>query len=198
MPDFHKACGIAAAVISVAAFVPYLISILRGKTVPSRATWIIWTAVNLLILLSYRASGAQSTLWIPVVYLCGTAIVMLLSLKYGEGGWSRLDRTCIILAGASVPAWLVFREPLVALCINIFIDFLGALPTVRKAYREPGKEDKLAWGLYLIANVVYLGAVEQWTFRIAIYPVYLFVASTTISALVFWPRKRTATAVPTQ
>ena len=88
----YKLIGVFAGIISMIAFVPYIISILKKETQPSRASWIIWTVVALMILSSYKMSGAVETIWVPVSYFLGPFVVAILSVKYGVGGWTRMDR----------------------------------------------------------------------------------------------------------
>lgn len=182
--------GKVAGVVSLAAFVPYVIAILRGKTQPNRATWIIWAVVGFMLAASYYTSGANHTIWVPVSYVIGPFVIAILSIKYGVGGWNRLDKYCLIGAGTSVVLWWMFSSPLIALCINLFIDFLGALPTIRKAYQEPKSEDRTAWALSSIGVFTNLFAIEHWTFAIYVYPAYMFIAIGLITTLIFTRQRR--------
>lgn len=185
MPDITAVAGKVAGIISLAAFVPYLLAILRGETKPNRATWWIWTVVSFMLLASYYSSGAKNTIWIPIVYAISSLTTAILSIKYGEGGWTRFDRYCLLGAGVSVVLWWMFSSPLIALLINLFIDFMGALPTIRKSYYEPESEDRTAWALFFTGNIINLFAVENWTFAIAVYPIYMFLGSGLIATLIF-------------
>lgn len=183
--------GLVAGILSLAAFIPYILAILRKETKPSRASWWIWTVVGFLLGASYYSSGANHTIWVPVSYIVGPFATAILSLKYGEGGWNRFDRICIFGAGASVVLWWMLSSPLVALVINLFIDFMGALPTIRKSYYEPEGENRTAWTLFFTGNTVNLFAIEAWTFAIAAYPIYMFLGTGAIAALLFLrPRKK--------
>ena len=186
--------GKVAGVISLVAIVPYILAILRGETKPNRATWWIWTIVGLMLGASYYSSGANHTMWVPVSYIIGPIVTAVLSIKYGVGGWTRFDKSCLFGAGASVVLWWMFSSPLAALLINLFIDFMGALPTIRKAYHEPESEDRAAWVLASAANTANLFAVERWTFTIAIYPIYMFTACGLITAFLFIRRNQKAKA----
>jgi hypothetical protein len=183
MLDVNVLAGRVAGLFSLAAFVPYILSTLRGRTKPNRATWWIWTVVGFLLAVSYYASGARHTLWVAVSYVLGPLITAILSLKFGVGGWTRLDRGCLLGAGAGTLLWWVSGSPLMALVINLVIDFLGALPTMSKAYADPGGEDPWAWSLFLLGNTLNLFAIEKWRFSIAVYPVYMFLLSALILLL---------------
>ena len=188
MPALPVLAGWVAGVLSLAAFVPYIVAILRGQTRPNRATWWIWTTTGLVLGASYYSSGAETTIWVPVSYIVGPLVTAVLSIRYGEGGSTPLDRGCLLGAGSGLLLWWWFNSPVVALVMTLGVDFLGAVPTIRKAYRAPHTEDRLAWALFIAGNTFNLLAVERWVFAIAVYPVYMFLASGTITALVLRPR----------
>jgi len=174
MTDTANLLGQMAAIIVLAGYFPYIISTIRGRTRPNRATWIIWAIVTIIIAVSYAESGATSTLWVAIVNAAMSVCVALLSLKYGVGGWTPFDRACLFASLASLALWQLSGSPLTALGINVLVDAIGALPTIRKAYYEPETEDRLTWVLYLIGYTVNLAAVDAWNLAIAAYPAYLF------------------------
>lgn len=185
MPDITAVAGRVAGVVALAAFVPYILAIFRGETKPNRATWFIWTVVNFMATASYYSSGAHHTIWIPVIYAIAPVVVFTLSLKYGVGGWTPFDVGCLCISGISAIAWWISGSPLVALLINLFIDFVGALPTIRKVYHDPKSEDRTAWIIGSVANAINLFAVERWTFAIMIYPLYQFSVCMLVTILIF-------------
>ena len=188
MPPFSVLAGWIAGVLSLLAFLPYIVAILRGQTRPNRATWWIWTTAGLVLGASYYFSGAETTIWVPVSYIVGPLVTALLSIRYGEGGSTPLDRGCFAGAGAGLLFWWWFNSPVVALVMTLGVDFAGAVPTMKKAYLAPHTEDRLAWALFIAGNAFNLLAVDRWEFAIAIYPVYMFLASGSIAALVLRPR----------
>lgn len=185
MPEFTVFAGQAAGVVALAAFIPYIVSILRKRTKPNRASWIIWTAVGAIIASSYWASGARHTIWVPIAYAVGPLMVLFLSVSYGKGGWTWFDRYCLFGAGISLAIWWAFCSPLVALLMNIFIDFMGVLPTAKKVFHEPETEDKTAWTVSVLSSVINLFAVENWVFAVAVYPLYVLFGNGFVAALIF-------------
>ncbi len=165
--------GIIAGILSIAGYVPYIISILRGKTRPNRASWLIWTIVGGLLAFSFMATGDKKAIWVPLGYFIGPFITALLSIRYGYSIWSTLDTACVLVAALSVIPWFFSHNANVTLLINIAIDMTGAIPTVIKSYHEPETEDFTAWLIFFAANTLELFAITSWNIA-AIYPIYLF------------------------
>jgi hypothetical protein len=174
----------------LAGFIPYWWAIWQGKTRPNRATWWIWSMVGVIIALSYRAAGAGATIWVPISYVIGPVITSLFAIKFGEGGWTKLDRICLVGVGIGLILWVLYRSPDLTLGLNIGIDFLGALPTIHKSIHHPEGEDRLAWFLFAIANVLNLLAIDLWVWQIVIYPIYMFLVCTTIFWLLWRGRRK--------
>jgi hypothetical protein len=188
MSTWHSVLGMGAGFFSILCVVPYIITILQGKTRPSRATWWIWFVLSSAISLSYYSTGATTTIWLPVCGGLGQLVVALLSLKYGEGGWSRFDRVCLMGVGISLLLWWGFNAPFVALLCNLIIDLLGAMPTILKSYREPEKESLLTWSLYLIGSILNLLAIEHWSIGLAMFPLYIFFVNASIVGCILRPK----------
>jgi hypothetical protein len=186
--DLQGLLGQLAGAISLLGFVPYIIAIAQGKTRPNRATWWIWSVVGAMLCASYYASGTRHALWVPLSYVIGPLATALLALKYGEGGWDRFDRTCLAASLLSLVVWWLARSPLVALLANLGIDLLGAVPTIRKAYRAPEAESLLSWLVFLLADTLNVCAIGTWSLATALYPVYLFILAAVLVTLLMRPR----------
>jgi hypothetical protein len=184
MNDWQTSIGILAGFISLFGFIPYIAAIWQRKTKPSPATWWIWTIVGFLLLASSYASGARSTIWVFACLAVGHLLIALLSIKYGEGGWNTFDQTCLVGAGASLLLWWWQDSPIIALCLNIAIDFLGALPTIKKVYYRPQTEEPTTWVIFLIAHTLNLCALTDWSFAVLAYPLYLFCIVATVVVLI--------------
>ena len=183
MDNIYAILGITAGVLSLVGYIPYIISILRGKTLPNKASWIIWSVVGGLIAFSYLAEGDKNTIWLPLGYFLGPLITALISLRYGYSVWSRLDKICLVAAMISIIPWLLFKDGTYTLIINVLIDSTGAIPTLVKTYREPDTEDISAWSIFLIANTIQVLAISDWNLT-ATYPVYLFLLATAMVVLI--------------
>jgi anti-anti-sigma regulatory factor len=173
MNSFQSTIGIVAGALSIVAVIPYIVTTLRGQTQPHRITWWILSVLGLMMSASHFAAGGGSTVWVPLCGAIGQLAVAILSLRYGTGGWSHLDRLCLAGVGLSLVLWRQFDSPLLALGLNIAIDFLGCLPTIRKAQRDPAGEDVHTWCIYALSGGLNLLAVQRWTLAETVLPLYL-------------------------
>lgn len=183
--NLYSLIGFTAGLLSLIAFIPCLFFSYKQSVRPHRATWIIWTFLGYLIVGTYDAVGATHTLWIAMGNAIGCTLMMLASFRWGVGGTSKLDLFCFGAALISLCLWLVFDQPLAALVLTLTIDFIGAVPTYHKLYHHPRSESRLGWTLFVLSNILNLGAVNPWNFSVASYPVYLAFLSTSILLLTF-------------
>jgi hypothetical protein len=187
MLDRQMIIGILAGLLSLMGFIPYLISVLRRKTQPNRASWWIWATLGTIIAVSNYSAGARDTMWLLSAYAFCQLAIAVLSIKNGEGGWNNFDITCMLGAGISIVFWWWTKDPLSAISINIAIDSLGALPTIKKSYYHPETEDLFSWTMFLTASIFNLFALENWSIVLSSYPVYLFSFNITIVSLLLRP-----------
>ncbi len=190
----QKIAGITAGALSILLIIPYIISILKGKARPARSTWIIWSLVTLLLLTSYYEVGGAWANLISLGDFLVAATVAILSIKYGVGGWSRLDKFCFAGCGVALILWAVTGSALVALLATIFIDALGATATIVKTFKDPEQEDKLTWKMAFLGNSINLIAVPLWSFSHSVYPIFMVVMSGTVMALTLRKKAHTGAA----
>lgn len=175
--DWKFWIGIIGGIVSLAAYVPYIISILWGATRPSRTTWWILSCVVLITLVTYHSSGAGNTLWMVVGDLIGVLSIAILSIWYGHGGGEWIDFASLIGAIIALVMYLAFSSPIIAMATLLAVDFLAMMPTWIKTYDSPRSEDWFAWFLTTLGHTVSMFAVERWIFAIIAYPIYHSIAS---------------------
>lgn len=189
MFDWRALFGFTAGVIAFAACVLYILSILKGKTVPSKTTWWIWSLVQVMLTVTFwQSAGDSNAIWVSVGYTTGTIIIALIATKYGESGWAKTDQYCLLLALASVGVWTLTNTIFALLCVLI-ADIVGSIPTIKKSYREPWKEDLPAWGLGFTGNIINMFVLGSLWRLDSLYPTYLLVLTGTVVAVVFFRRK---------
>ena len=188
--DTKTAFGIVAGVIAFLAYIVYIVSIFKGESKPNRATWWIWSFMGLVIGVSYFFSGAENTIWVPLVEFLGPLSIAILSIKYGEGGLDdRTDIICLTGAIISIILWIIFDSPVVALVTNLVVDSFALIPTIKKSYLRPEGEDFWAWFGTGVADSLNLFAAERPSFAILLYPIYMLVSDLIIILILLLKKK---------
>jgi hypothetical protein len=181
--------GIAAPIVSAIAFVPYLISIIKGKTRPSAASWWTWTILALVATLSSWAGGAPwQVLLLPAWLFISQLCVAILSIKFGNNHWDFQNKAYLGGAIVSILIWIITGNPLLALGLIIISDLFASIPNFRHVSKNPGQEDKLAWSLGWLSGVCLVLAVKNWSFAESGWAIY-FILNMTI-VLYFLYRKK--------
>jgi hypothetical protein len=184
--ELKQFAGILAGGLASAEFVIYIVSIIRGDTKPSRATWLILAGVTTMLWIGYDEVGGGHALWVTIAYALATYIVAGLSFWRGDKKWQKEDRYCLAAAGLALLSFAVTSSPVVLLMAAIFADGLGMGITIAKTYHRPHEESRTAWVFGAAANAVNLLAIDQWNnFLHYAYPIYMLLAVGSVAVLTF-------------
>ncbi len=174
--DWLVPLGIASIVLSNLACLPYIRDMLSGGTRPVRSTWLIWSVLSSVCLLSNVEKGANASLLYVGVETAETVLIFLLAIRFGMGSLFHLrDLLTYALVGAGLILWWFTEDALFAMAIAISISALGGAFTLAKAYRQPRTETAACWGLSAVAALLGTLSVGEWSPILLAYPVYLFV-----------------------
>jgi hypothetical protein len=183
-PTFNVLAGL----LFVAAFIPYIRAILRKETSPMKSTWLIWATLDTITFAGMWSEGTVNGQITGAVL--GAWTVTILAFKYGESGWSRLDKLCLAGAVLGIALWQIFDSPLLGIAISLSVVFLGSIPTFVSAWKDPSKEDRTAWTIYWVSCVCALIGVPTWTLQDAMQPMTFFaIESIMMFILIYRPFK---------
>lgn len=182
--------GHIAALLAVVQAIPYIWSILRGRTRPSRTSYGIWAVMQVIGLISYVAAGATTTVWMMLVLSVTAIVIFGLSFKYGMGGFNTFDMLCLLMAGGAIALWQITNSPALAVYMSTLAGAIGYLPTIKKAYLQPHTENVLAWCIYVAATVLNVCALTSLSFTIALPPVVTACLAVTVASLLLMARTK--------
>lgn len=169
--------------LALAATIPYLRDIVRGRTKPRLVSWLVW---SVLVGISSAAAFATRQLPAGVLSLCDAlacGLVVLLGYKHGDRTLGRLDVACPLGACMAVGLWGLLESPAVAAVVIVVTDFLGAIPTFRHSWLRPYEETWLAFALSGLSGAVTLLAANFGVLTAIVYPLYILVANLIIVIL---------------
>ena len=181
--------GIISTVLILASGPSYFLSTIRGETKPHRGTWFIWALLGSTAFISQAALGASWSLLFTGVDSLGSTAMFVLSLRYGVGGWTVIERVALVIAMIGIAASVIVRQPLVALIAAIIADVCGYALTIVKAYKKPSSEDVVTWTLIAFSALCGVVAVDRFQLDLLLFPFYLAIANFAVVASIMFGRR---------
>jgi len=132
--------ALAATILIVIAYVPYIRDIKRGKTRPHPYTWFISGFITFIVFaLQVTHGGGVGT--IPT-FIGASAGILVFSLSLGpkRPKITKSDTLFFLLALLAIGVWLIADRPLLSAILLNVIDVLAFVPTIRKSWRKPEQE----------------------------------------------------------
>ena len=175
---------------ALASYLPYMYGTWKGTTRPHVFGWFIWTIVMFIGTAGQYAGGAGPGAWSTTFTGISCFIIMMLALKQGNKNITIHDVIVLVIALSAIPFWFITSNPFTAILIVTFVDLLGYLPTLRKAYHKPHEEMAMS---YLITNFKHLAgfyAMATYSWTTMLYPTSLFIANFVLIFLVYYWRHK--------
>lgn len=181
--------GYISALLFIFSAIPYVRSILKGNTKPQRITWLIWTILVFIAFFSQLAKGATWSLLLTAGDAVTIVIVFIFSIKYGVGGFRKLDILSLFGAGLSLILWYFTNEPAVALFLIILIDIIGSNLTIIKAWRKPETENWIGWAMCGVGGLFGILSVGGFNLILLSYPIYICLINSLVAIIVITRKK---------
>jgi hypothetical protein len=167
--------GVLALLLNIVGYAPYIRDIFRGIVRPQRITWGIWTILTIIAAVNQVKNGGGYSTYFFTSTTILVATTFLLSLKFGMGGASRLDKVCLALAVCLFIYWATVHDTRLSTLIAVIIDGTGAIPTVVKTFHHPETETYPQWVLAGFGGLLTMLVVPRLDWALIIYPAYVFV-----------------------
>lgn len=173
--------SVIAIALTFIAFIPYIRSILQGKTKPHAFSWIIWASVTFIVFLAQLADKGGVGAWpIGVSGLITLYVAVLAYIKKSDNMITKKDWLFFITAMTALPFWYITSNPLWAVVILTTVDLLGFAPTFRKAYNHPYEEQLTFFTLIASRNLIAIMALEHYSLTTILFP-----AATALACILF-------------
>lgn len=176
-------------IIAAYSAIVYIRTILDGESKPLRVTWAGWTLVGLLGLLSSVRGGAGIGLLVTASFTLEVAVIFALSCfpGFGKPGAAKLDYVAGTVAAVALLTQLFVQySPNVGQTIAIVADLVFLWPTIREAWFHPEYEAVIPWALGVIAILLGIVALGNYSYAAAGYTIYIFFGDLAVTfALIF-------------
>jgi hypothetical protein len=169
----RDALAVLAGAIAFYGYIPYGIDIARGRVRPARSARIMLTLLLVITLFQQRDLGSGWLLSITIGEVIGAVGILILGIKKGIGGLTRLDVACYVLLTVDLVFWLSTKHTLLALHLSILADFIAFAPTLIKTWRHPWTETPLYFMTMVIASPLNIFAISTYRYSVLVFPAYL-------------------------
>jgi hypothetical protein len=166
-----------------------IFAVLKGSYKPQRMTRLIYLLMSILIVGALFLQGSQDAIFLAIAQGIGTALLFLLSLKYGVGGTTKLDFATLISFIIILIIWKLTNDPVLALFLSILTDLIGFIPTAEKTWRLPHTEE---WKFYfsdVLASTFSLLSLSNFSLGNVAFPIYIFILNLSGVVLILGRRK---------
>ena len=191
--DWHIALAALSGILVLCSVVPYVRDILYGTTRPNAVTWFLWLFIQTIAIAAQLFEGASWSVVVVIVDGLTIFVVFALSISgYGYRSLSRFDISCGVFGVLAIILWQITGDAVIAIIFSIVADTCAALPTIRKAYKDPWSEHAIAWGFTMTAALVGIAATERYDAANILFPAYLACVNGLIFFLAFFGQRRLA------
>jgi hypothetical protein len=192
--------SLASGIMFLIAFIPYAAAVWKdrrlpsgtlGKAEPSKVSWLIWAVLDVIALQGMHAKNAVNGQIVDAV--SGAGVMTIMAFKYGNKSWDKIDVFCLV--GAAVGFVMIFINPEYAIITSAITGLIGSISTFTSAWKDPGKENKLAWTLFWTSCLMAMIAIPKWTIADVVQPLTFTLIESTMMVILFVPRQQRADPV---
>ena len=176
--------------LTLAAYIPYLRDILRGKTKPHIFSWLSGSMGATIAFFLQVLGGAGVGAWPMAAVALACIPIFLLSFKYGTKDIVQKDVYMIALSLIALAMWLVANEPVISIILLTVSQIMAFVPTIRKTWHDPHSETISFYQISTVRHGLAIVALEQTNILTALYPAAWLVTNALIVAVIFYRRKQ--------
>ncbi len=190
MYNFQNVLGVAAVVIALVSYVPYIRDILRGNTKPHPVSWFAFALLMAITFGAQVVTGAGPGAWVMGVSAICIFAIAIFAIVRGGVEVVPFDWACLIAAVFGIVLWLVTNDPLTAVIIVTITDAVAMGPMFRKAYLKPYEETLSLFVLSIAKFVVGFFAFSAFTLTNALFPSVIIGLNVAFVILLIYRRKQ--------
>lgn len=189
--EIKAIASIAATIIALVAYIPYLIDIFRGKNQPHLYTWISITLITAVVAWLQVVGGAGVGAIPTIIGVLVDVIILFYCFRFGTKDVVFMDKVCLAISLVGVISYVIFRNlPVVSLIIVTFAEMISFVPTFRKTRNAPYSESLPSYYLLMLKLILILVALEEYNWLTVSYSVlWLLLFTVFLGCTYYWRAK---------
>ena len=165
----------------------YTRSMLAKKAQPHRVTRLVILLASVAGVLGIIGSDNLSGIIFAGIFLARALYLFVMSLIYGVGGSTPLDRTCLVVSSVAILGYVFTGNGLLAISLGILADLIGYIPTFVKTWKKPKSEDPTFFAIEGLAALTAMIAISEMRVDI-LFPIYFFLCCVVMVMLIYRPK----------
>jgi len=183
------AAGIAGAILSGVGTLAYVRDVLRGRTVPHRGSWLVWSLIAVVAALAHGADGGTWSLLVLAGQAVGNLVVLALAVRRGIGGLTWGNAVLVGVATLGVLGWMRLGDTTSAVLCAALADGAGLVAIAPKIWADPFSETPATYGLAGATGLLAVLAVPAVEVSLLLFPCYFCIANTATAQLIALRRR---------
>ncbi len=173
--------------LSVVSPISYTWRTLKGTVRPHRVTrLVVWVASLTSLIVTLGSENSSGKLF-GIVFFARATFLLLLALKYGAGGRTKLDIYCLVIGVVGVLVSLT-GNGLAGILLALVADVVGYIPAIVKTYKDPRSEEPIFYILEFFAALSIVISIGDLSVDI-IMPLYFVASCVVMLGLIYRPIK---------
>jgi hypothetical protein len=195
MDHFKLIIGVAATLLGLASYVPYLAGTIKGTLRPNATSWLVWGVLAGVAFGGQIVSGAGLGALITGTSALASFVVMGLALRHKSSRrFSRLDLSCLIAGAVALVVWPIARSPLLSVALVSSITLVGYIPTYTKSWTRPYEENISMYLLGIVKYAMSVLVLGTYSATNVLYPAVVVLANTVLISLLVMRAKQLSMA----
>lgn len=182
----------AATIIAIVSFVPYIRSMLQGKTHPHTFSWLIWTIVAYIAGFGQLAAGGGVGAWAVLTTAVLCSWVTQHAFRHGKITITKGDKINLAIALAAIPLWMITGDPMLSVMLAATTDLIAFWMTARKTYHLPYSENLTQHLMSIAKYALIILTLEQYNLTTLFYPALNGIAGIIFCSMVLFRRSKIA------
>lgn len=174
--------GLFGGIFSAITIIAFAIYLATNDVSQNIASWIMWTILDTLILLSSIAAGNKRP-WLPAGFTLGALLVTIIIFSKGVWHWGTVETISAIGAGVATICWLKLG-PKPAIIASTVAGTVAGIPSMYDAWVQPNPASWWLWGGVAFSCTLSCYGAKAWTIEERFLPCASFIFNIAMTVLV--------------
>lgn len=153
--------GLSGGLIATVVIVAFGIYLATNNVHQNIVTWILWTILDAMILLSSLAAGNKRP-WLPAGYTLGSILVVVIILSRGEWSFGLVETLSVIGVIAAIIVWKKSGPKFAVIASTLGMTIAG-IPGMYDSWIRPNPESWWLWAGVAFSCILSCYGAKAWT-----------------------------------